>query len=77
MRMVLARFALGLLTTGWLLGHAVAAPSYADVKAAYRASDVQVLDRDGVLLQRIRSDDTVRRGQWLALEDISPALRTV
>jgi penicillin-binding protein 1C len=76
MCMVLARLALGLLATGWLLGQAVAAPSYADVKAAYRASDVQVLDRDGVLLQRIRSDDTVRRGQWLALEDISPALRT-
>ena len=76
MRMALARCALGLLATGWLLGPALAAPRYADVKAAYRASDLQVLDRDGVLLQRIRADDTVRTGQWLALEDISPALRT-
>lgn len=76
MRTALARCALALLATGWVAAQAVAGPTYADVKGAYRASDVQVLDRDGVLLQRIRSDDTVRRGQWLALEDISPALRT-
>ena len=75
MRMPLARLALSLLATGCLAGQALAQPRYGDVKAAYRASDVQVLDRDGVLLQRVRADDTVRKGQWLALEDISPALR--
>ena len=63
MRMVLARCALGLLATGWLLGPALAAPSYADVKAAYRASDLQVLDRNGVLLQRIRADDIGATGR--------------
>ena len=76
MALALARFALGLGVTGSLTGAALSAPSYSDVQAAFRASDVQILDRDGVLLQRIRADDTVRRGQWLALADVSPALRT-
>jgi len=35
-----------------------------------------VLDRHGELLHRLRTDATVRRGQWVALADISPALRT-
>ena len=35
-----------------------------------------ILDRDGELLQRVRTDARVRRGQWVALADISPALRT-
>ena len=76
MRIAPKRFAFGLLVAGWVAAQAVAGPTYADVKGAYRASDVQVLDRDGVLLQRIRADNTVRKGQWLALEDMSPALRT-
>ena len=32
--------------------------------------------RHGEELQRIRTDSTVRRGQWVALADVSPALRT-
>ena len=35
-----------------------------------------MLDRNGELLQRVRTDASVRRGQWVALADISPALRT-
>ena len=35
-----------------------------------------MLSREGELLQRVRTDASVRRGQWLALQDISPALRT-
>ena len=76
MRMALARLALGLVLSVSLTGAALAAPRYPDVKANYRASDVQVLDRDGVLLQRVRADSTVRKGQWLALADVSPALRS-
>jgi penicillin-binding protein 1C len=34
-----------------------------------------VLDRDGQLLQRVRTDLATRRGQWVALAEISPALR--
>ena len=35
-----------------------------------------ILDRDGEVLQRVRTDAGVRRGRWVALADISPALRT-
>lgn len=57
-------------------GAAAAVPSYEEVRAAYRPSDVLVVDRHGQLLQRLRGDATVRRGQWTALADVSPALRT-
>jgi len=39
------------------------------------AVDVPLLDRFGAVLQTVRFDDTVRRGPWLTLADISPALR--
>lgn len=55
---------------------ASAAATFDDVKRAFRPSDTRVLDRDGELLQRVRTDATVRRGQWVALADVSPALRT-
>ncbi|MDM0058255.1 penicillin-binding protein 1C [Variovorax fucosicus] len=53
-----------------------AANTFDEVKRAFRPSDTQVLDRDGELLQRVRTDAAVRRGQWVALADVSPALRT-
>jgi penicillin-binding protein 1C len=53
-----------------------ATTSFNDVKASWKPSDTQILDRHGQLLQRVRTDATVRRGQWLALADISPAMRT-
>ncbi|MDP9991074.1 penicillin-binding protein 1C [Variovorax boronicumulans] len=64
-----------------LLSAACAHPSWAlvsfeDVKRDFRSSDTAVLDRNGELLQRVRTDATVRRGQWIALADVSPALRT-
>ena len=49
---------------------------FSDVKASFKSSDVQILDRNGELLHSLRADKTVRRGQWVALADISPALRT-
>lgn len=56
-------------------GAAWALPGFDEVRAAHRPSDVQVLDRQGTLLQRVRIDSTVRRGQWVPLADVSPALR--
>ena len=53
-----------------------ATPTFDQIKVAYRPSDTLILDRNGELLQRVRTDASVRRGQWLALSDISPALRT-
>ena len=55
---------------------AFAITRFEDVKAAYLPSDTLVLDRHGEVLQRVRTDNTVRRGQWVALQDVSPALRT-
>ena len=62
----------------WAIGTqaALAAITFNEVKAAYQPSDTLILDRRGELLQRLRSNDSVRRGQWVALSDVSPALRT-
>lgn len=55
---------------------AQALPSFREVHAGWRSSDARVLDRHGELLQRVRVDHDVRRGGWIALADVSPALRT-
>lgn len=52
--------------------HAV--PTFEQVRAAYRASDADLLDRHGEVVQSLRVDMTVRRLPWVALHDISPAL---
>ncbi len=45
------------------------------MRGNWRSSDWVLLDRDGEPLQRVRIDKTARRGDWVALADISPALR--
>ncbi|WP_373988149.1 penicillin-binding protein 1C [Duganella sp. BuS-21] len=52
--------------------HAV--PSFDQVRAAYRSSDAELLDRHGEAIQSLRIDMAVRRLPWVALNDISPAL---
>ncbi|RYY95614.1 MAG: penicillin-binding protein 1C, partial [Comamonadaceae bacterium] len=54
--------------------HAV--PTFDEVRRDHQPSETLVLDRNGELLHRLRTDAAVRRGQWVALEDVSPALRT-
>ncbi len=53
-----------------------ALPSFDEVRADFRPSDTVILSREGEVLQRLRTDNTVRRGQWVPLVDVSPALRT-
>ena len=53
---------------------AQALPTFAEVKAAHRPSDITLLDRNGVPVQTLRVDKTVRRLPWVALADMSPAL---
>jgi penicillin-binding protein 1C len=53
-----------------------ALPSYDEVRATHRPSETLVLARDGQVLQRVRTDASVRRGPWVALAEVSPALRT-
>lgn len=50
-------------------------PSYDQLITDYRSSDRLIYDHDGVLLDRIRTDFQQRRGNWLTLDDISPALQ--
>lgn len=54
---------------------AVATPGFAQVRAAWRPSDVQLLDRHGQPLQRVRLDRQARRLDWVRLEEVSPSLR--
>ena len=55
---------------------AAALPAFDEVRRNHRPSDSLLLDRDGVVIHRLRTDATVRRGGWVALADVSPALRT-
>lgn len=55
---------------------ASATSTFAHIKSHYQPSDTLLLDRYGEPLQRLRTDASVRRGQWIALADVSPAVRT-
>ncbi len=55
---------------------AMALPGFDEVRRAHQPSDTRVVDRHGEEVQRIRTDASVRRGQWVGLADVSPALRT-
>ncbi|MDN7182094.1 penicillin-binding protein 1C [Caballeronia sp. SEWSISQ10-4 2] len=69
------RAALALL--GWVVfaNPAHALPTFDEVRSGWRSSDWVLLARDGEPLQRTRIDTTERRGDWVALQDVSPALR--
>jgi len=51
-----------------------ALPDFQQLRAHWRASEARLLDRNGVLLQEIRIDPSIRRTAWTSLADISPAL---
>jgi penicillin-binding protein 1C len=66
------------LAIAWLAGTALPAlalPTFDEVRRDFRPSDTLVLSREGEVLQRVRTDATVRRGQWVPLADVSSALR--
>ena len=54
--------------------HAI--PTFSEVKAAHRTSDLTLLDRHGTPVQTMRVDKAVRRLDWVPLADMSPALLT-
>ena len=62
--------------TAGLCSNASAAPSFDAVQAAFRSSDVNLLDRHGDILQQLRRNPAERKLAWVRLDDISPALRT-
>lgn len=51
-------------------------PRFDEVKAAWRPSDRVLLDRHGAPLHTLRTDMAQRRLDWVALHEISPAMRT-
>jgi penicillin-binding protein 1C len=73
-RLLLRTFAILLIATcartTWAIG------TFDQIKRDFRPSDTLILDRNGEIIQRIRTDTSVRRGQWVGLGDVSPALRT-
>ncbi|MCF8174012.1 MAG: penicillin-binding protein 1C [Burkholderiaceae bacterium] len=54
---------------------ALALPSFAEVRAAHRASDAWLLARDGTPLATLRLDYGVRRLPWTPLHEIAPTLK--
>jgi penicillin-binding protein 1C len=65
-----------LLAVIWLLWRTAppALPSYADARAAWAPSEAVLLDRGGQELGRVRTDYGARRGDWVPLAVVSPAL---
>src|SRR5581483_7580324 len=49
-------------------------PAFQEVRARWRPSDAQLLDRHGEPLNEVRIDRHGRRLAWTALDEISPAL---
>ncbi len=58
----------------FFMGHAHA-QKFDDVRAEHRPSETVFVDRHGEPIERLRTDRGVRRGDWVPLADVSPALR--
>jgi len=65
---------IGTVTWCWPLPPA---PTFRETVAAYRPSEVLVLDRTGAIIQERRVDLSGRRFAWTPLEEISPAVLEV
>ncbi|WP_269531778.1 penicillin-binding protein 1C [Chitinimonas sp. BJYL2] len=64
-----------LLALVLLLAACSAAPAPAEVRAGWRSSEAQLLDRHGTVIQQSRIDTNQRRLAWTPLDAISPELR--
>ena len=56
----------------YVAGDPVPVPNYATVRAGYRTSEKQLLDRHGEIIHELRADATRRRLGWTGIADISP-----
>jgi penicillin-binding protein 1C len=73
-----AALAVGLMVTALWLGldaRVPQPPAFATVREQWKPSELFLLDRDGEVIQEHRVDPRRRRLEWVALADISPALR--
>ena len=57
------------------LATGLATPTFDEVKQDFTSSESFLLDRHGEVIHRLRTNPHERRGEWVALADISPALR--
>ena len=73
---MLLQFSVALSLIATCAGNCWAMATFDEVKRDFKPSDTLILDRSGEVIQRLRTDNAVRRGQWVALADVSPALRT-
>jgi penicillin-binding protein 1C len=73
-RSVLRSIAAAVVGCSAAVGLAAVPAAFDSIRTAYSPSDRMILDRNGATIQRIRVDDKVRRGAWVALDDMSPAL---
>jgi len=71
-RLAMSLLAAALMTAA---GGAQAVPTFTEVQQSFRSSDATLYDRHGELLQQLRLNPDERRLSWIALEDVSPALR--
>ena len=69
-----ANFVLAACVAASSLCAAATQPTFENMRSAHAPSDRLIVDRNGVVIQRIRVDDKVRRSPWISLDDISPAL---
>jgi penicillin-binding protein 1C len=73
-RMLIAMFVAAAIGAAWFAIPSHAMPSFAQVRAQWRPSDAQLLDRHGVPLYERRVDSNGRRLAWTPLDEVSPAL---
>jgi penicillin-binding protein 1C len=65
-------FVLLLQFTAWIGTESF--PTFAEVQAQYRSSEVKILDRHGTVIQSVRIDSRRRSLDWVPLAQISPSL---
>ncbi len=70
----IAAIAGGVLIIAWIAIPRPVIPGFDQVRARWRPSDAQLLDRHGEPIHEVRIDRHGRRLTWTALDDISPAL---
>jgi penicillin-binding protein 1C len=71
---VLSLVATAMLLAAFDVAAAMPLPPFADVKSAYGTSEALLLDRHGAPLSEVRIDPRVRQLDWIALDDVSPAI---
>jgi penicillin-binding protein 1C len=66
---------LAIVFIAFYAGNTPASDGFDHIKQSYQSSEGLLLDRNGEELHRLRTDPAVRRGRWVPLSDVSPALR--